>query len=149
MPNGRCRMHGGATPAGIAHPSFRHGRHARRYPLSGCLEERYARHLNDLDYIALRDELALVSARIEEALEAGDREAERQLIDLRRRLVSAEAGRIKLAQDTLSGEASRVRLGATHMSARNATIGSVCDARRAGSHVASRATAIRPDDTAV
>jgi hypothetical protein len=114
-------MHGGGTPAGIAHPSFRHGRAARRYPLSGYLEERYARHLSDLDYIALRDELALVSARLEEALVAEDRDSERQLIDLRRRLVTAEAARIKLAQDTLSGEAIRTFAAAVLKAVREET----------------------------
>jgi hypothetical protein len=27
MPNGRCRMHGGATPGGVASPHFKQGRY--------------------------------------------------------------------------------------------------------------------------
>jgi hypothetical protein len=29
MPNGRCRLHGGKTPAGIASPHWRHGRRSK------------------------------------------------------------------------------------------------------------------------
>jgi len=29
MPNGRCRLHGGATPAGIASPHYKHGKYSK------------------------------------------------------------------------------------------------------------------------
>jgi len=29
MSNGRCRLHGGLTPRGLASPHFRHGRYSR------------------------------------------------------------------------------------------------------------------------
>jgi hypothetical protein len=41
MPNGRCRMHGGKSPAGIASPAWKSGRFSRYMPkrLQGYEEE--------------------------------------------------------------------------------------------------------------
>ena len=44
--------------------------------------------------------------------------------------------------------AGHSQLTAAHISARKAAMGSIRDARRAGSHAASRATAARADETA-
>ena len=111
MPNGRCDMHGGKSLRGIAHPQFRTGQRSR-YALSGALEERYTRHLADLDYIALRDEIALATVAIEDLAAKEERtEGEETklwgLVDLRRRLADTEAKRVKLAQETLTGEQIR------------------------------------------
>lgn len=114
MPNGRCRLHGGKSPPpGPAHPRFKHGGRARRYALAGALEERYTRHLEDLDYMALRDELALVTAQVEALIEGGELETEAgraevlALVAERRKLAQAEAQRVKLARDTLTAEQAR------------------------------------------
>ena len=32
MPNGRCRIHGGLSLGGIAHPNFKHGRRSKYFP---------------------------------------------------------------------------------------------------------------------
>lgn len=128
MPNGRCNLHGGKSLSGVAHPNFKDGSRSR-YPLKGALSGRYARHLEDLDYISLRDEIALVTASIEDAAikldtlrdlpadefdakEIEKREGEirrhrKYLLDLieqRRALSRTEAQRVKMAQDTLTGE---------------------------------------------
>lgn len=113
MRNGRCALHGGKSPApGPGHPAYKHGERSRRYQLAGTLDTRYAAHLEDLDYIGLRDELAAVTTHIDELLILADRsEAEErrlwELVDLRRRLSETEVRRIKAAADTLTGEQIR------------------------------------------
>jgi hypothetical protein len=114
MPNGRCDFHGGKSPpAGPAHPAYKHGQRASRYALAGALEGRYARHLEDLDYMALRDEMALVTAQIDALLEAGTLDSEEgraevlALVAERRKLATAEAQRVKLARETLTIEQAR------------------------------------------
>lgn len=58
----RCRMHGGATPAGIANANFKHGRYSKVLPTS--LAERYEASLSDQEILALRDEIALLDTRL-------------------------------------------------------------------------------------
>lgn len=76
MANGRCRMHGGSTPVGLAHPSTVTGRWSKDLPTR--MAARYAEALSDGELIALRDELALTDARLSDLLgkvetgEAGD-----------------------------------------------------------------------------
>lgn len=125
---GRCRFHGGKSLAGVASPTFKHGRYSK-LPAVGALSEGYQKHLADMDYVALRDELALVTAQIEEAAVAlaevqaqattpetrrlNSEEIDRQrraliaLIDQRRELARTEALRIKMAHDVLTGEQIR------------------------------------------
>jgi len=62
----RCRMHGGATPSGIASPHFRTGRHSKHLPVQ--LVERYRESLADPELLALRDDIALVDARVADLL---------------------------------------------------------------------------------
>lgn len=65
-PNGRCRLHGGNMPVGLAHPNTTSGKYSSVLP-SG-LSERYAKFLQDPASIELRSNVALTDARIEEAL---------------------------------------------------------------------------------
>ena len=67
MPNGRCRMHGGATPVGIASANFKHGRYSKYMPTR--LLERYQQGLNDEELLRLDDEIAVTDVRISELLE--------------------------------------------------------------------------------
>jgi hypothetical protein len=60
--SGACRLHGGASPRGLAHWAWRHGRYARSLPAG--LAEAYARSRADPDLISLRDEIAVVDARL-------------------------------------------------------------------------------------
>ncbi|MCZ7546747.1 MAG: hypothetical protein M5R40_25940 [Anaerolineae bacterium] len=60
FPNGRCRLHGGKTPAGVASPNFKHGRYSKHLPAN--LLDRYQAALADADLRALDDEIALLYA---------------------------------------------------------------------------------------
>src|SRR3954465_9212974 len=66
MPNGRCRMHGGKSLAGPASPSFTTGRHSKYLPRR--LLARYQEMAHDAELLALRDEIALIDARIADVL---------------------------------------------------------------------------------
>ena len=71
MPNGRCRLHGGKTPAGIASPHWRHGRRSKyEKHLPTEMRNGYLAALNDEQITSLRDELALQDTFIQERLEA-------------------------------------------------------------------------------
>jgi hypothetical protein len=69
MPNGRCRLHGGLSPGGIAHPSFKHGRKSRYLrDLPQELKAGYTAGLKDEELLSLRDELAVQTALIRKRL---------------------------------------------------------------------------------
>jgi hypothetical protein len=75
--NGRCRMHNGRAAAGIAVPTYKHGRYSKYLPTR--LVERYHESANDSELLALREEVALIDSR---------------LVDLVRRVDSGEAGEL-------------------------------------------------------
>lgn len=109
MANGRCRLHGGLTPAGAAHPAFIHGRYSKYLPTR--LSERYRTAATDPDLLALGSEVALLDARLAElvertnATEAGVVWAEIvQLVEQRRRLVESERRRLVDLQQYLTAE---------------------------------------------
>lgn len=66
MPNGRCRMHGGKSLSGIASPTYKTGRYSKHLPAR--LQERYSEALADDDLISIRDDVALVEARLADLL---------------------------------------------------------------------------------
>lgn len=70
MTNGRCRMHGGKTPGGIALPHTKHGRYSKHLP--GRLLERYKEALSDPDLIGLREEIGLIDSRLADLLSRVD-----------------------------------------------------------------------------
>lgn len=70
MENGRCRMHGGATPAGIASPHFRTGRYSRYLP--DRLLARYHTGQADPDLLSQHEEIALIDARLADLLQRVD-----------------------------------------------------------------------------
>ncbi len=63
---GRCRLHGGATPTGIASPHTVTGRYSKYLPTR--LMERYADARTDAALLELREEVALVDARLADVL---------------------------------------------------------------------------------
>ncbi len=67
MANGRCRMHGGATPVGIGASQWKHGKYSKVLPPK--LLERYEEALDNKDLLTLRDEIALVDALVLDRLE--------------------------------------------------------------------------------
>ena len=70
MANGRCRMHGGMTPGGIASPQFKTGRYSKYLP--GRLSERYQEATEDADLLAIREDVALLDARLADVLSRVD-----------------------------------------------------------------------------
>lgn len=68
MPNGRCRMHGGKTPAGIAAPRYQNGLYSKYMPKK--LRDRYEDLRADTDLTSLDEELSLLTVRISELLES-------------------------------------------------------------------------------
>jgi len=59
-----CRIHGGATPRGLASADWKHGRYSKVLPPN--LRDAYERARTDTELIPLRDELALLDARLGE-----------------------------------------------------------------------------------
>lgn len=66
MPNGRCRMHNGGAARGVAASRFLHGRYSSSIPAR--LAARYAEAEHDPRLLELRDEVALIDARLEDLL---------------------------------------------------------------------------------
>jgi hypothetical protein len=66
MPNGRCHKHGGKTPRGVASTQFVNGRRSKDIP--SRLTERYQEALVDDELLALRDDVALIDARLGDVL---------------------------------------------------------------------------------
>jgi hypothetical protein len=66
----RCRAHGGTTPRGVASTQFVHGRRSKDIP--SRLTERYQDALVDEELLALRDDVALIDARLGDVLSRVD-----------------------------------------------------------------------------
>jgi hypothetical protein len=62
MTNGRCRLHGGKTPGGIASPNWKHGRYSRYVP--NGLRRDYERTVADPDLLSIEDLVAAQRARL-------------------------------------------------------------------------------------
>jgi len=61
-----CYHHGGRSLAGPASPSFKHGRYSRFLP--SRLQDRYREAVADGELLALREDIALLDARLAEVL---------------------------------------------------------------------------------
>lgn len=66
----RCRMHGGASLAGPAHPSYKHGKHSKVLPQR--MRADYDRAIADEELMSLRSEIAVIDARINDLLTRAD-----------------------------------------------------------------------------
>ena len=69
--NGRCRFHGGATPAaGPTHPSYVHGKSSKfMEALPAHLKEGYEASTGDPDVLSVRSEMGLMDTRMLELIE--------------------------------------------------------------------------------
>lgn len=67
MSNGRCKLHGGATPSGLASPHTKTGRYSKDLPTR--LLARFESGLDDPELINLRREVSLIDSRIGEMLQ--------------------------------------------------------------------------------
>jgi hypothetical protein len=65
-----CQVHGGVTPSGVASPHWKTGAQSRIMPTR--LLERYGESLTDPDLLALRKEIALCDARLDDLLQRVD-----------------------------------------------------------------------------
>ena len=62
----RCRLHGGATPQGIASPHYRGKGYSQAVPKH--LKDIYEARFNDPELLSLHKEIALCETRIEDLL---------------------------------------------------------------------------------
>jgi flagellar motility protein MotE (MotC chaperone) len=102
-----CRVHGGATPRGIASPHFKTGRHSRDLPTQ--LSGRYLEAITDAELLSLRDDIALVDTRISELLDTLPDNPKawdeiNELIETRRRLADSERRRLVDLQQMMTAE---------------------------------------------
>jgi hypothetical protein len=96
LTNGRCKMHGGKVPAGVASPTFKHGRQSKVLRDLG-IAEMFANFRDDPELAELNTEIALVDIQIEKALRRNaktDTEKTRKellaTINARRKLVDSK-----------------------------------------------------------
>lgn len=68
MLNGRCRLHGGLSPRGPAHPSFKTGKYSKY--LKGGIAKKYAEAMESGGRLSLLDDIALTDARMAELMES-------------------------------------------------------------------------------
>jgi len=61
-----CRVHGGKSPSGLAHAGIKSGKYSKYLP--GRLLERYLEARDDGELLALREEIAVIEARIADLL---------------------------------------------------------------------------------
>lgn len=66
MANGKCAVHGGKSLRGADQPMFSHGRYSKYLPTR--LLGQYQAARNDPDLLAMRDEVALIDARLVDVL---------------------------------------------------------------------------------
>jgi hypothetical protein len=101
-----CRIHGGATPVGIASHAFRHGRYSKYLPTN--MLPRYRQAYDDPNLLALNEEIALVDARLADLLVRVDQgESGALWLELR----SAHHDLLQARHDTAKLAAALERIG--------------------------------------
>jgi hypothetical protein len=65
-PSGRCRLHGGKSPRGLASPLTKTGRYSRDLPTR--VAARYESALADPELLSVRDDIALLQGSIQEVM---------------------------------------------------------------------------------
>ena len=101
----KCRLHGGATPRGVASPHFKHGRYSQDLPTKISVSMQKGQL--PLDLLQSHDELALCDSRIQELtkqfvfVDKGEYSGLWQdilkVMDMRRRLVETELKHTKIS----------------------------------------------------
>lgn len=107
MANGRCKNHGGKSLAGIASPTFKHGRYSKHLP--SRLAERYHEAATDPALLELSHEIALLDARLGDLLgrvdtgEAGRHwtEAQTAFVELKKALAAQDPAALSGAVEEL------------------------------------------------
>lgn len=62
MPNGRCRLHGGKSPFGVASKRTSTGRYSKYLPVR--LTEKYEAAVGDGELLSIREDIALLDSRL-------------------------------------------------------------------------------------
>lgn len=109
----RCHVHGGATPRGIASPHFLHGRYSKALPVQ--LAATYEQARRDPELLNLRDEIALIDARMSELLHSPpplDWGQVYGLIEHRRRVCDSEQKRMLAMHQLLTKEQAMLLVAA-------------------------------------
>lgn len=70
MPNGRCRMHNGKAKSGVAHPNYQ-GKGKSKY-LPERMRGTYEAALDDPELLVLRNDIAIIDARLYDLLQRVD-----------------------------------------------------------------------------
>ena len=106
----KCRLHGGATPRGVASPHFKHGRYSQDLPtqISASLEEGRL----PLNFLQLTEEISLCDSRLQELTEqlgfaeedehSGVWQEIMSVADSRRRLVETELKHLKASSSWIA-----------------------------------------------
>lgn len=81
MPNGRCKLHGGATPSGPDSPHYKHGRYAMAF--RGKLAEKFSGAIADEKPLNLLPELAVQRSLLEQWIEKVSAMNDPKIADLR------------------------------------------------------------------
>lgn len=101
----RCEMHGGKSPRGVDHPSFKHGRYSKSIPAR--LASKYEEILTDPRRLELDHELAVMVARNEEILASlydGESDGLRKRMREEKRAMEAARRKAAAAQDAGDAE---------------------------------------------
>jgi len=80
MANGRCRLHGGATPNGPESKNFRHGKYAAAF--KGTLAEKFNKSVKDKKPMDLQAELAVLRTLNEQLIETASARKKIRITDL-------------------------------------------------------------------
>jgi hypothetical protein len=130
-PNGRCKLHGGGSRAGVGHHAFKHGRFSSRIPAAwGDLDGK----LNDPDLRSIALDLVALDHRMGEILERvgtlkGDAAKARAmeefagLSERRSNLIDAESRRLERGQSSIPEAQARTLLRAMAIAVKEAAEG--------------------------
>lgn len=118
-------MHNGKAVAGIASPTFRHGRYSKAIPAR--LLDAYHNAVTDTELLSLRDDIGLVDALLTDALGRLDPDKPvkveallelQSLIEQRRKLVESEQKRLIAMQSVITSEQAMTLIAAVQASIR-------------------------------
>ena len=126
-----CRFHGGKTPRGMALPQTKGGHYSKDLPTR--LAERYAEALRDAALLELREEIALLDARLADVLgrvDSGESGAAWATLDTLMRAYRRAQAEGHTEAEVAAGELERVTGGGMQDHAAWSEVRSLIDQRR-------------------
>ena len=116
-----CRLHGGLSLSGEAHPNFKHGRYSKDVQKAGGkFAADFQRSLDDPDSTSLRHEIALVQAIISDLMEKTPPTTPRgrsqllRAVESLRKISKAQTQIEKMRTDTMNAKEAGAFVGAIH-----------------------------------